>query len=328
MSIRLGSLAKARLPQPVQPLARRLYRGTHRLTDPVRLRQARRRFENAPDRPEWLPLEALERLQERFEAPPAYGYDPATLERRGKGRADEISRLIPQFASTRDFLELGCHDGMAAAALCRRGKQVTAVDLESSVDERALRAGVVFVQADAAQLPFPDAMFGVVYSHGTFEHIAQPAASLAEATRVLRAGGFMYLSFGPLYLSPFGFHAFHSISVPYCHLLFSPEVLADFVERRGLAPLATYVNGWSIADHRELWSTLENRLEKVECTEFRDLTGLPLIGAYPSCFKRKTDAFDNLIVSRVKVLFRKRASNPTTTRPEVTARPVRPPRSS
>jgi 2-polyprenyl-6-hydroxyphenyl methylase/3-demethylubiquinone-9 3-methyltransferase len=247
-------------------------------------------------------------LQERFESPRSYPYDAATLERRGKERAHEISGVIPRFASTRDFLELGCHDGMVGAALCRRGKRVTAVDLESSVDERTLQAGVVFLQADAAQLPFPDGTFDVVYSYNTFEHLAQPAACLAEAARVLRAGGFMYLSFGPLYLSPFGFHAFHSISVPYCHLLFSPEVLADFVERRGLAPLTTYVNGWSITDHRELWSTFEDRLDTVELTEFRDLTGLPLVGAYPSCFRSKTDTFDDLVVSCVNIVFRKRPS--------------------
>ena len=298
MSTRLGPLTT--------PAARRVYREARRVPDSVRLRRAKRCFERAQDGPEWLLPEALEGLQERFPLPQSYGYDLSSLERRGEERADEIVRLVPRSARALDFLEVGCHDGMVGAALCRRGKQVAAVDLTNSLDERALQAGVDFVQADAAELPWPDAAFDVVYSYGTFEHIAQPAAVLSEATRVLREGGLMVLSFGPLYLSPFGFHAFHSIGVPYCHLLFTPEVMADFVERRRLGPLATYVNGWSITDHRELWSTFDEHLETVARTEFRDLSGLSLIVGYPSCFKGKTDEFDDLTVSRVKVVFRKR----------------------
>jgi len=300
---KLKALARATLPQPLLSAGSRSYRSLRYTASTPR---AKRRFARAQDAPEWLSPAALEELHARYEVRLGYGYDPDTLERRGRERAQQIAGLVGDTPQAREFLELGCADGMTGAALSEQGRRVSGVDMDDSLDQRAVRAGVDFVEADAARLPLQDESFDVVYSYNTFEHVAQPDAALSEATRVLRPGGRLYLDFGPLYFSPFGLHAYDVISVPYCQLLFAPETLTDFLDRHGHPPLSDYVNGWSIERWRTLWRTYENRLDRLDYMEQRDLTGLGLISSYPSCFRGKTESFENLMVSHLRALFSKR----------------------
>jgi ubiquinone/menaquinone biosynthesis C-methylase UbiE len=304
----LKALARATLPQSVVSAGGRAYRS---LRYTARTPRAKRRFARAGDRPEWLSPATLEDLQARYEVRRGYGYDPDTLERRGRERAQQVAGLVGDSPQAHDFLELGCADGMTGAALSEQGKRVSAVDMDNSLDQRAVRAGVTFVEADAARLPLQDESFDVVYSYNTFEHVAQPDAALSEATRVLRPGGRLYLDFGPLFFSPFGLHAYDVISVPYCQLLFAPETLTGFLDRHGHPPLPDYVNGWSIEQWRTLWRSFENRLDRLDYAEQRDLTGLGLISSYPSCFRSKTEDFENLMVSHLRALFMKRGRQPT-----------------
>jgi SAM-dependent methyltransferase len=54
-------------------------------------------------------------------------------------------------------------------------------------------------------LPFRDRTFDLVLSHAVIEHVADAARYLGECARVLRPGGWMYLSTAP-YLSFAGAH--------------------------------------------------------------------------------------------------------------------------
>jgi ubiquinone/menaquinone biosynthesis C-methylase UbiE len=269
--------------------------------------KARKIFARAPESPVWLGWDELRLLQQKYPLPPNYGYDSKSLAQRGKVRATEILQLISTKKEKIDtFLELGCLDGMVSCVLQSMGKRTTAIDVRfDRFDERALREGVTFLKTDAAHLCFEDESFDFVFSYNSFEHFDDPTLVLQEATRVVKKGGYIYLSYGPLYLSPMGLHAYGSITVPYCQLLFPIELLRDFVNVNGLSPIKTYVNMWSLEEYRSLWSKFSNRLKSIWYNERFDVENLDLIIKYPSCFKSKTKCFDNLIVSSIDALFKK-----------------------
>jgi ubiquinone/menaquinone biosynthesis C-methylase UbiE len=64
----------------------------------------------------------------------------------------------------------------------------------------------VLKRGDAADMPFPDDAFDLVFSSSAFEHIAQLAKSLSEMHRVLRPDGIMYSDFGPIWSAANGHH--------------------------------------------------------------------------------------------------------------------------
>jgi len=271
-----------------------------------KLTKARRIFEQASAEPAWLGTEILDNFQQRYPFPQEYGYDPQSLERRGKERAREILRLVKN-KNLSTFLELGCWDGMVSCILHRHGKITTAIDNRSEgFDERAIREGVKLLEMDAAHLEFKDESFDFVFSYDSFEHFTQPDSVLQEAIRVAKKGGYIYLVFGPLYMSPKGLHAYRSVTVPYCQFLFPKEVLKDFTHAKGLDPIDfDQLNDWSLDNYSNLWSRYSHILKKVKYSEQIDPSGLDLIMKYPSCFKSKTPSFDNLIVSNIEVLFEK-----------------------
>ncbi len=270
--------------------------------------KAKKILEKAPEEPFWLERDILESLQEKYPYPQEYGYDPQSLVKRGTRRARKILKLLrADKEKINTFLELGCWDGMVSCALQSMGKITTAIDKRSTgFDERAVSEGVKLLQMDATKLLFEDESFDFVFSFDTFEHFSEPELALKEAIRVVKKGGYIYLEFGPLYMSSMGLHAYRSITVPYCQFLFPKELLIDFAMVRGLKPIDfDQINEWSLEDYHKLWKQYSHKLKIVRYHEKFDTSHVDLIMKYPSCFKTKTKYFDNLIVSSIEVLFKK-----------------------
>jgi len=92
-------------------------------------------------------------------------------------------------------LDLGCGGGLLSAYLAQRGARWIGVDLSgASLRTGSERLGARFAQADVLRLPVGDATMDVVLAADVLEHVPSLDAALAEASRVLKPGGDLYVN--------------------------------------------------------------------------------------------------------------------------------------
>jgi SAM-dependent methyltransferase len=101
---------------------------------------------------------------------------------------------FPRWAGKR-VLEIGCGLGTDAAEFCRVGASYTGMDLTDAA-ARLTRAHLAYrqcrgsvIRGDAERLPFRDAAFDLVFSHGVLHHTPDTAGAVREVHRVLRPDG-------------------------------------------------------------------------------------------------------------------------------------------
>lgn len=100
----------------------------------------------------------------------------------------------------RRALDVGCGEGHLVRLLTTRGARVTGLEVQPLQLERARgfeRVGDEdYLEAGAQALPFPDASVDLVVFFNSLHHVPVAAMdqALAEAARVLRPGGLVYVS--------------------------------------------------------------------------------------------------------------------------------------
>jgi SAM-dependent methyltransferase len=93
-------------------------------------------------------------------------------------------------------LDIGAGNGAIELAFSA-DERFRIVSVESLWNETAQRLHVRRVIADAAALPFRNGAFDAILSLETIEHLTQPQEAGAEACRVLRDGGIIFLTTPP-----------------------------------------------------------------------------------------------------------------------------------
>lgn len=109
-------------------------------------------------------------------------------------------------------LDDGCGGGGMCVSFAEEARSVVGIDLTDRFCDAGVRlareksvGNATFTRADGTELPFCAGSFDLVLSHAVIEHVADPAAYLREARRVLKPGGFLFLQTAP-YLAPSGAH--------------------------------------------------------------------------------------------------------------------------
>jgi SAM-dependent methyltransferase len=125
---------------------------------------------------------------ERSDAFAAARYDDARRWRGVLDRAGVSDGLV---------LDLASGSGGGALALAAGGRRIVTIDCLWNETARSAyrRCGASYrhVIGDAAALPFRDASFAAVACLDSFEHFARPGAAAAEASRVVRSGGRIFI---------------------------------------------------------------------------------------------------------------------------------------
>jgi len=94
-------------------------------------------------------------------------------------------------------LDVAAGNGNATLAAARRWCDVVSTDYVAALLERgrarasAEGMAIQFEEADAENLPYPDASFDVVISQGVLHHTSDPFRGFEELVRVCRPGGFV-----------------------------------------------------------------------------------------------------------------------------------------
>jgi SAM-dependent methyltransferase len=105
-----------------------------------------------------------------------------------------LAELAPP--AGRDVVDVGCGAGGLAHRLAGLGARVVGVDVSTVALERALAqagAGERYLEGRAEALPLPDASADLVVFHNSLHHVPGLDRALAEARRVVRPGGAVYV---------------------------------------------------------------------------------------------------------------------------------------
>lgn len=100
----------------------------------------------------------------------------------------KVFELLGIELNHRRVLDVGCGRGYAGDVVTECGGDYFGADLVAS------RTGVRMVVADGSELPFADAAFDAVLCIDVFEHFPDPVAAAREFHRLVRPGGFVFVS--------------------------------------------------------------------------------------------------------------------------------------
>jgi 2-polyprenyl-3-methyl-5-hydroxy-6-metoxy-1,4-benzoquinol methylase len=112
--------------------------------------------------------------------------------------ANSAAYLIPELATGKAVLDVGCGPGTITVDLAERVApgEVVGIDASTAVIGRAAAhaaesgvANVRFDTGDAYALDFADNTFEIVHAHQTLQHVGDPVAVIREMSRVTKPGG-------------------------------------------------------------------------------------------------------------------------------------------
>lgn len=110
-------------------------------------------------------------------------------------RWDLLRHWVPDWQG-RTVVDLGCGGGLLAARAAAAGARVVGVDRAVTALLEACRCVPAgrFLAADIRRVPLADATADVVLLADVLEHVDRPADVVAEAARLLRPGGRLFVN--------------------------------------------------------------------------------------------------------------------------------------
>ena len=177
--------------------------------------------------------------------------DPVALLRaEGMAKQAWVEVQLQERLGTRPLriLDVGCGAGFLTNRMAQKGHAVQGLDysLESLRVAQTRKTPAQYHRGDALRLPFRGGVFDVVCAMDFLEHVEDPQAVVAEASRVLKPGGlFFFHTFNRNLLAWLiiikGVEWFVRNTPEHMHILrlfITPAELESYCERSGLNVLA------------------------------------------------------------------------------------------
>jgi 2-polyprenyl-3-methyl-5-hydroxy-6-metoxy-1,4-benzoquinol methylase len=173
----------------------------------------------------------------------AYWGFPSSMSRIGRALARVVLRplkyrfLCFSFPCKRRLLDVGCGNGQRLLELQGLGcTDLYGLETTAGAAQQARQwTQARIFECELADLPMPDASFGVVVLNQVLEHVASPHATLTAIRRLLEPDGTLYLTvpnFASMESSLFG-PDWAGLCIPEHRFHFSPEALTSLLVRTG-----------------------------------------------------------------------------------------------
>jgi SAM-dependent methyltransferase len=132
---------------------------------------------------------------------------------------------IFELTKAKIVIDFGCGTGQESVEIAENGARlVIGVDIQEEMLYQARqRARLAGVQDRCIFSTKASECADVIISLDSFEHFSDPAGILREMWEVLKPGGYLVASFGPVWYHPLGGHLFSVF--PWAHLVFSEKAL-------------------------------------------------------------------------------------------------------
>ncbi|MCX6239077.1 MAG: class I SAM-dependent methyltransferase [Bacteroidia bacterium] len=273
----------------------------------MKYKRAARAFNKALSHPYYLEESNFNEFMNEYgkiEAKPFQDYSVPAMELQANKRCDILMNKLDTNPAC--VLEIGPGAGYVLKEFKNRNvKNVFAVDIVDQLYQEVKDAGVELLLTSAENIAeLKNESVDLIFSWGTLEHIPEPQKVLNECFRILRPGGKIYMEFGPLYYSPWGYHHQAILRLPYFHILF-PEMLIHNLSKQkrpidyiGYLP---WVSGNPLEVYRKILKNIPCNCLVDTYKEGYDWYATDLIQQYPGVFKSKNVPFENFFVDSIKL---------------------------
>ena len=183
-------------------------------------------------------------------------------------------------------VDFGCGEGHEVVELAEHGaRRVIGIEKNPGWLDRATARIVERGVADRCTVirewTGPAAAADVIVCLDSFEHFKDPAAILLTMHRLMKPGGCVLVTFGPLWYHPYGGHLFSVF--PYAHLIFSEHAMLTW---RSLLPgkepkpslLAAGINKMTIKRFEQLVQNSPFKFASFEAVPIRRLRWVRVAG--------------------------------------------------
>ena len=273
---------------------------------------ALRAFEMAVPYRAFLPDSKFEEIVSKFgkiPAGPAQDYTIAGMEALADERVKFIKEKLGKIPKS--ILEIGPGAGFVLKKFKQEGGiKVVALDIVDQIYPQVKESGVELALCSADNMTLiEDQSFDLVVSWSALEHIPNPEQVFRECLRVLKPAGYLYLQFGPLYYSPWGYHHYSVLKYPYLHLLFPEGLIHEYarsVKGEGYLGYLPWTNGYDLDAYKFFKRQLPGEYLLESYSSGFDHYSTNVIIKYPEIFKAKDVPFESFFVDSLQIgLYRK-----------------------